>query len=280
MAISPPLACPVRGCGRPLERTTAAWTCPDGHTFDVARSGYVNLLQPQDRRSRTPGDRLAAVQARSRLLASGVGNTLFSSVVNMLTPLIPDEGGVIVDLGCGGGEFIGAFVQQRPVTGIGIDLSVTALTTAARAYRDVTWVVANADRRLPLLDQSVNTIVSIHARRNPPECARVLAPGGVLVVAVPAADDLIELREAVFGRRVERHPGDSIAAEHADGFLVEAELVHREQLHLSADRLRDLLAGTYRGARHAARTQLTSLEHMTVTLASTIFLMRPRSAPQ
>ena len=44
------LACSVRGCGRPLEKNDRALVCARGHSYDIARSGYVNLLQPQDRR--------------------------------------------------------------------------------------------------------------------------------------------------------------------------------------------------------------------------------------
>ena len=50
------LICPVRDCGEPLERRERALACPRGHSFDLARSGYANLLQPQDRRSKIPGD--------------------------------------------------------------------------------------------------------------------------------------------------------------------------------------------------------------------------------
>ena len=79
-----------------------------------------------------------------------------------------------------------------------------AIERAARHFPDRIWVVANADRRLPLLDRSVDLALSIYGRRNPAEVARVLAAAGYLLVAVPAADDLIELRELVQGRRFER----------------------------------------------------------------------------
>lgn len=42
------LLCPVRGCGAPLARSGRALACLRGHGFDLARSGYTNLLQPQD----------------------------------------------------------------------------------------------------------------------------------------------------------------------------------------------------------------------------------------
>src|SRR5450755_3800076 len=55
------LLCTVRGCRRPLSRESNRFVCERGHSFDVARSGYLNLLQPQDRRSANPGDSKEAV---------------------------------------------------------------------------------------------------------------------------------------------------------------------------------------------------------------------------
>ena len=72
---------------------------------------------------------------------------------------------------------------------------------------EMEWVVANADRRLPVSDHSTTLLLSVHARRNAQEAARVLTAGGHCVIAVPADDDLIELREAVQGTAVERDRG-------------------------------------------------------------------------
>jgi len=271
-----PLACSVRKCGRPLERHANAWTCANGHSFDVARSGYVNLLQPQDRRSTHAGDPLAAIEARGRLLAAGIGMGLLDGIAAATMALGLSDDAVIVDLGCGGGEMLGKLDARHVARAIGIDLAHAAVARAAKALPVLTWVVANADRRLPLLEASVNLIWSVHARRNPVECARVLATDGWLLIAVPAPDDLVELRQAVFGGRVDHQRGDGVVAEHEPYFALESRSEHREQLTLDADRLRDLLTGTYRGARTAVSDQRAALETMTVTLASEILLFRPR----
>jgi len=74
------LICPVRDCGEPLERRGRSLVCPRGHSFDLARSGYANLLQPQDRRSKRPGDAPEAVEARRRLLDAGYGEPLLRAI--------------------------------------------------------------------------------------------------------------------------------------------------------------------------------------------------------
>ena len=70
------LLCPVRDCRMALVREERRLICPRGYSFDVARSGYINLLQPQDRRSKQPGDTAAAVAGRRRLHDRGVTEPL------------------------------------------------------------------------------------------------------------------------------------------------------------------------------------------------------------
>jgi len=74
------LLCPVRDCHMALGRMERQLFCPRGHSFDVARSGYINLLQPQERRSKQPGDSAAAIAARRRLHDRGVTEPLLHAI--------------------------------------------------------------------------------------------------------------------------------------------------------------------------------------------------------
>jgi 23S rRNA (guanine745-N1)-methyltransferase len=266
----PPLACGVRGCGQPLVRTDAHYACASRHAFDIARSGYVNLLQPQDRRSRGPGDTAAAVAARSRLLAAGVGSGTITAIARLIAALDTEPAATIVDLGCGGGELLGTLAP--PVTAIGIDLSAPAVDAAARRYPALTWVVANADRRLPVLDAAADAIVSLNGRRNPAEAARVLRPHGTLIVGLPAADDLIELRAQALGEGVERDRVAGAIAEHAALFTVRDRVTIRDRHVLDRAALLDLLTGTYRGRRTSHADRLATLDRLTVTAATEILV--------
>jgi 23S rRNA (guanine745-N1)-methyltransferase len=266
-----PLACSVRGCARPLQRQPSRLICSAGHSFDVARSGYVSLLQPQDRRSPLPGDTKDAVAARARLLESGVGRTVIDAVVARA----PATSGPLVatDLGCGSGELLGALAAAREVCAVGIDISTPAIETAAGRFPALTWVVANADRRLPLLDESVDLVLSLNARRNPLECRRVLTAGGRLIVAVPASDDLIELRAAVQGHGVERDRVEQMVAAHEPLFSVIERVTVRERPRLAAGQLRDLLRSTYRGARVSEAARTVALDALDVTLATDLVVL-------
>ena len=233
----------------------------------------MNLLQPQDRRSPAAGDSKEAVAARARLLAAGVGHHTLEVVVERASALVSSDG-VVVDLGSGSGDALAQLVSRRPLTAVGIDLSAAAVEHAARRFPQITWVVANADRRLPILDHSVSLILSLHARRNAAESVRALSPNGWLVAAVPGSDDLVELREAVQGMRVERGRAELFLEEHAAQFELVERFIVREHHTLGGDALRDLLRTTYRGARASAARRVEELTALDVTLSSEVLLLR------
>ena len=235
----------------------------------------MNLLQPQDRKSLDAGDSREAVNARSSLLDAGVGRAVLVAVADRAATLLDEKSPqVIAELGSGSGDLLGTIAGRRPIRGIGLDLSVHAANHAARRFPSVAWVVANADRRLPLLDGSIRLVLSVHARRNPPECRRVLVDGGFLLVAVPSANDLIELREEVQGTGVERDRVPAVIDEHADGFVLVDRGTCSQRLDLGKDQLLKLLRGTYRGERFSESTRVQTLDHLRVTLSSGILLFK------
>lgn len=258
-------------------RTPRTFVCAAGHVHDIARRGYVNLLQPQDRRSAAAGDRREAVRARADLAAAGVGAALVDELARQALSRRAAPG-VVVDLGCGAGHVLGTLAERAPITGIGIDLSTAAIDLAAQRFPTLTWVVANADRRLPLLDGRVDLVLSVYGRRHPAECARVLAPHGVLLVAVPATDDLVELRTALHGRADARDRATAAAAGHTAWFEVVDRSTVRETLDLDREAVRRLLRGTYRGARAMDAAAVERIGAMRVTCSADVLAFRRRKS--
>ncbi len=187
------LLCPVRDCHMPLERVERRVVCPRGHSFDVARSGYINLLQPQERRSKQPGATVAAVKARRRLHDRGVTGPLLRGIAEIIALRAGD---IVLDAGCGDGFYLGNLARRTGVDAHGVDISTAAIDAAARRCPGCEWIVANADRFLPYADGSFSVVLSITGRMNAGEFRRVLRDDGRLLVALPAPDDLIELRGA------------------------------------------------------------------------------------
>jgi 23S rRNA (guanine745-N1)-methyltransferase len=254
------LLCPVRGCRQKLVREQRSLVCPKQHSFDIARSGYINLLQPQERRSRQPGDALAAVAARRRLHDRGVTKPLLDRIAEMLAA---SSGDVVLDAGCGDGFYLAELAGRHGFDAHGIDISVPAIEAAARRYPGCEWIVANADRFVPYADASFTIVLSITARMNASEFRRVLRRDGRLLVAIPAPDDLIELR----GKGRERVPS-TVKAFASDFTLAERGRIST-QAALDADGVRDVLVSIYRPLR------AKPVEAMRLTLSLDLLLFRP-----
>lgn len=224
--------------------------CAQGHSFDVAKSGYVNVLQPQDKRSKNPGDMAAAVAARRRTHDRGVTAPLLDGIAAMLRGHGDD---VVLDAGCGDGFYLGSLAARTGLDPRGIDISIPAVDAAARRYQGYQWVVANADRLVPYADGAFTAVLSITGRMNAPEFRRVLRSDGRLLVAVAAPDDLIELRGA--GRdRVER-----TVATFAGGFALAEQRRVTTTAELDAAAVEDVLQAIYRPmqAEPARATRVT-----------------------
>jgi 23S rRNA (guanine745-N1)-methyltransferase len=267
------LLCTVRECRAPLSREARRWVCANGHAFDIARSGYVNLLQPQDRRSKTPGDSPEAVAARRRFLDRGHAAPLVDAIVHSL-PM--GAGETMLDAGCGEGHHLAAFHGAYGIDGWGIDISVPAIELASRRFRQCSWIVANADRFLPFDDGSFDAVVSITARMNAEEFHRVLKPHARLLVVIPAPDDLLELRAAILGQGVERDRVERTAATFDALFALERQESLRHVAHLDSEAMVEVMSSSYRGLRTRERDKLETLDAMDVTLARDLLLFRAR----
>jgi 23S rRNA (guanine745-N1)-methyltransferase len=258
------LLCPVRGCHLALARPVGTekerrLLCPRGHSFDVARSGYINLLQPQERRSKKPGDTAPAAAARRRLHDRGVTEPMLHAIAELIAASPAD---IVLDAGCGDGFYLGSLARLRGFDAHGIDISTPAVDAAARRYPECEWIVANADRFVPYADSSFSGVLSITARMNSREFRRVLRPGGRLIVALPAPDDLIELRGA----------GRDRVARTVETFARDFTLVDRRRATAAADldaaAVHDVLLSIYRPMRSQPA------EAMRVTFSLDLLLFR------
>lgn len=234
--------------------------CGNGHSFDIARSGYINLLQPQERRSKTPGDTGAAVAARRRLHDLGVTGPLLDGIAALLTPTSSDT---VLDAGCGEGFYLGSLCRQSGAHGCGVDISGNAIDAAARRYPQCEWIVGNADRFVPYQDSSFSMVLSITGRMNPGEFRRVLRPDGQVLVALASPIDLIELR----GEGMDR------VARTTEAFAPRFKLLEQQQVTTTAD----LDASAIEDIRHSIYRPMTAQtnEARRVTFSLDLLLFAP-----
>ncbi|MEU6245405.1 putative RNA methyltransferase [Streptomyces sp. NPDC047024] len=188
------LRCPV--CRAPsLRREGNALRCPAGHAFDIARHGYAGLLTGA---RATSGDDAAMVRARERFLAGGRYAPVRDAVAGLAMEGVPAGTGAVLDAGCGTGYYLAGALDRLPAArGLGLDSSVRALRTAARAHERAAAAAWDVFRPFPLADRVADVVLDVFAPRNPAEFHRVLRPGGRLVVARPTGRHLAELRAPV-----------------------------------------------------------------------------------
>jgi 23S rRNA (guanine745-N1)-methyltransferase len=227
MTGSEALRCPI--CTGALIFEPRTWRCTNGHAFDVAREGYVNLLPVQHKHSRAPGDTPESLAARRAFLDAGHYAPLREALVSML------PGGTrhleLLDVGCGEGYYTAA-LKSLASTVIGLDIAKPAVRLAAKRHPDITWIVGSG-ARLPIADASIDIVCSLFTPLHPAEMARVLRPGGDLILATPADSHLQALRAALFDQ-VEPHAPEKFR----DAFEPMLSCVDRRDvryaLHLSA----------------------------------------------
>ena len=269
------LRCTVRDCQQLLEQRERELVCDAGHHFDRARQGYWNLLQPQDKKSKQPGDTDEAVLARHRWLQNGYAQSLIEALRPWCAANTSEAIQRTLDLGCGEGSFGPALFSNADTSYCGIDLSKRAIKLAARGWPAATWVLANADRGLPVSDQSVHRVISLFGRRPIAEVHRVLVPGGNCIVAVPGEEDLIELRERTQQTGHSRSRWEKIVDDMRRGGFEMVEQKHwQRNVELEPAAIRDALAMTYRAVRRSQRSRLEGVQAMSVTLAADLILLR------
>ena len=205
--------CPV--CGERLTPLPAEkrFACGNGHSFDLAKQGYIHLLLPQKRGASAPGDGADMVRARSAFLDGGYYEPFSDGVNGLCIDALRQTGhssSVLADAGCGEGYYTVRLAKALADAGIsarlaGFDLSKDAVLHGAKRARaagcseSLTFCVSSLFE-MPLADASCGGIVNLFAPTADPEFARVLAPGGFLLLAVPAEEHLWGFKQALYDR--------------------------------------------------------------------------------
>jgi 23S rRNA (guanine745-N1)-methyltransferase len=286
------LACPH--CAGALSRSGGSVTCANGHSFDVARHGYLSLL-PGDAKLGS-ADTAEMVAAREAFLGAGHFEPLAEALAEEAERALggraerrlggrtaralgdpaerPDvPPGCILDLGAGTGWYLARLLDGLPGrVGLALDLSKHALRRAARAHPRIAAVACDAWRPLPVRDSVADLVLSVFAPRNGPEIARVLRAGGALLVTTPTERHLVELVERLGLLTVDERKRERLATTLDAHFELERRRDHEWPLELTpADAANVVAMGP--SARHATYRE-TGTAATRVTASVTISTYR------
>jgi 23S rRNA (guanine745-N1)-methyltransferase len=227
-AVLEALRCPV--CQGGLSSASGALRCAAGHSFDLAKQGYANLLTG---RGPASADTPAMVAARAELLAAGHLGPVTTAVVRAARAAAGAHG-LVVDVGAGTGHHLAAVLDALPDHhGVALDVSKAAARLAARAHPRIGAVVADVWRGLPLGEGCADLVLDLFAPRNGAEFCRVLRLGGTLLVVTPAADHLAELVGPLELVRVDPDKSERLDRSLGQWFEPVAALRHAYPLALS-----------------------------------------------
>lgn len=262
------LMCPV--CRGELALQHATWRCKQGHSYDVAKQGYVNLHVVQHKHSKTPGDTPESVQARREFLSGGFYQPLRDAIEAQISAL---KVKTILDIGCGEGYYTDAMQKHAKVC-IGLDIAKTAVQRAAKTNADVTWVVGTG-AILPVLDQSMDLCSSLFSPIPKAEILRVLKPEGHLIVVTPAPSHLYNLRAALFDE-VKLHEPEKFVEQLNDGLALVQQHMVESTFQLEQAQLKNLIAMTpyaYK-AKPEKRTEIENQSCIKLTACFQIYIFQ------
>lgn len=195
--------CPL--CHEPLDTSHSPWHCKNRHSFDRARSGYVNLLPVQNKKSKHPGDDRTMLEARRDFHAHKGYAPLKQAMVELLQPYLKDRTDCIIyDAGCGEGSYLNYCVTALNETGVacrgaGSDIAKLAVEMAAKAFKHCQFVVASS-HQLPVISHSLDVCMQVFAPGKTQEYARVLKSDGLLITVDPGPAHLWEIKQAIYAQ--------------------------------------------------------------------------------
>ncbi|BCP57955.1 rRNA (guanine-N1)-methyltransferase [Streptococcus parasuis] len=229
-------ACPH--CGQALGLDLNSLRCPNRHTFDIAKQGYVNLA-PQVKQS--ANYHKSSFENRQAFLEAGYYDHLYEALEGKIAELGLQS---VLDIGCGEGFYSRKLAEKMDLDILAFDISKDSILLAARSDRtkSVKWFVGDLTK-LPIQDQAIEGILDIFSPANYQEFARVLKAGGAILKLVPGPNHLKELRYLAKDQLRKESYDNRDIVEHFKAYVgqVEQVLVSRT-LPISADHAQ-VLAG-------------------------------------
>lgn len=189
------VCCPV--CNGFLRQAGKIVVCENGHSYDMAKEGYVNLLLSNDKNSKNPGDNKLMLTARKDFLNSGAYEKLLDSIIKIVKDHVMPQSNV-VEAGCGEGYYISNISNYLAYNNYyAFDISKEAIRLASKRQDKVNYYVASSYNSL-IKDGTVDCLLVVFAPFVEEEFSRILSNGGVCIVVTPNDDHLLEIKKELY----------------------------------------------------------------------------------
>ncbi len=198
MNIEKYLMCPL--CKNPLLRQDTCLKCMKNHSFDFAKSGYINLLNPGKKNNAKAGDSKEMIRARSLFFSSGAYSQIRDTLSNIVKGFLPK---VIVDAGCGEGYYTTKIAEEcKDAIVFGFDMSKFGTEHASKNDKNIgitntLYSVSNIFD-MPVIDDCVDVVVNMFAPVADEEFSRVLRSGGYLIIGIAGKHHLEGLKQVIY----------------------------------------------------------------------------------
>ena len=263
------LLCPI--CAAPLRQIDKTFRCDAGHSFDMARQGYVNLLPVQNKRSLNPGDTREQVLSRRAFLEAGFYAPIAQALCAAAKEL--NCAGPILDVGCGEGWYSAQLSATLDAPLVGLDISKEAVRCAAAKYKNARWICGSA-ARLPIADGSAGLVTSLFALTVPEEFKRVLRSDGYYFQVLAQEDHLLGLKSIIYPTLT--HKEKNVTPE-LPGFTLVRQIPIRFTFTVEGQQVQNLLSMTphvYRISKEGAQ-RLAETDKLTDTASAVLNIYAP-----
>ena len=233
------LLCPK--CKTELQLSDKSLKCKNGHSYDIAKQGYTNLVLGN---SGSGGDDKEMCRSRHNFH----NKDYYKCLSDKLADICSEYGfKTIIDAGCGEGYYLRKIRNKYKCTETsfdsfcGIDLAKEAVAIAARNERDVEdnlkieYAVAGIFD-MPVSDCSVNCILSVFAPVPEKEAFRVLKSSGILIVVSPGEKHLEGLKDAIY----EKTYDNETDIKEFDGFVLSERLFVKDTITVQHENICEL----------------------------------------
>ncbi len=243
------------------------YRCNNQHSFDLAREGYLNLLLVQHKHSRNPGDSDEMIRSRQRFLNAGYYEPLSDAIVAAVAKAASEPEQTVLDLGCGEGYYmqqlrIASATASTKLKLLGMDISKFAVRLAAKRKMDARLAVDSV-YNIPLFENRIDTAISVFSPISAEETARVLKPGGQLIMVGPGAEHLSGLTALIYEQSLP-HGGNTAGLEKATQFNLLEQIEIKQTIVVTGSDILDLLKMTpyYWHSRPEQQEMLAKLDKL------------------